>query len=97
MSLPNLLRAFGSLTLNYHVIYIHFHCTLNLISEHPYHHPLISGPCIFKSKGNHCVVIIVLWGYKGHFLLILGCQCDLVITLKCIQEAHPRVTICCIN
>ena len=48
------------LTLNYHVIYIHFHCTPNLISEHPHRHPLISGPCIFKSEGHHRVVIIAL-------------------------------------
>lgn len=41
-------------------------------------------------------MVIGLKSYKGGLLLVLGYQCNLVITLESIQEAYPHVSTCCI-
>ena len=81
-------------TFHHHVIDIHFNRVSYFSSKHPCHHSLICGPSIFQPKRHHGIVVIRIRGDECCLFPILGCQDDLMIPLKGIQEAHSRVSIC---
>ena len=60
-------------------------------------HPLISRSCIFQTKGHHLVMIVSSGSNKSCLFLIVQGQWYLVISLKGIQETHPRMAYRCIN
>ena len=72
----------------------HRRCIPNFISEHPCHHPLVRGSGVLQSKWHHVIVIVRIRGDERCFFSVLGCQSNLMIPLKGIQEAHPRVSVC---
>jgi len=80
------------LSLHYYVINLNFHHFPDLILEHAGNHPLIRSPRILHTKRHHYIVVISLRRNKRSFLLILGCQNDLMVTLKGVQKAHPLVS-----
>ena len=55
------------LALYNHIINIDFNALAQLWLEHSSHHPLISRPCIFQTKGHHFVVIISSRSNKSFF------------------------------
>ena len=79
-------------TFYYHVINVHFDCASYFILENPHHHPLVHGPSIFQPNGHHSIMIIGIRGDECCLFSILGCQGNLMIPLKGIQEAHPQVS-----
>ena len=74
-----------------HIINIDFNTLAQLWFEHFSHHSLISRPCIFQTKRHHLVVIISSGSNKSCLFLIVQRQWYLVISLKGIQETHPRM------
>ena len=84
------------LALYNHIINIDFNAPAQLWFEYFSHHPLISRPYIFQTKGHHFVVIVSSGSNKSCLFLIVQCQWYLVISLKGIQETHPRMAYRCI-
>ena len=80
-------------TFHYYVIDIYFDRASYFILEHPCHHPLIRDPNIFQPKRHHGIVVVRIRGDECCLFLVLGCQGDLMIPLKGIQEAHSQVSI----
>ena len=87
--IPNFLFTF-----HHHVIDIHFNRVSYFIPEHPCHHLLICGLSIFQPKRHHDIMVICIREDECCLFSVLGCQDDLIIPLKGIQEAHYRVSIC---
>ena len=85
------------LTLHHHVIYIHFNIFAHLCFEHLGHHPLIRRSNIFQAERHHLIMIIPHGSDKRRFLLIVKGQWYLIVSLKSIKEAHPRITYGCIH
>ena len=52
---------------------------------------MIRGSCILQTKWHYFVVIIPNRSNKRIFFLIVQGQRDLMITLKSVQETHPRM------
>ena len=61
------------LALYNHIINIDFNALAQLWFEHFSHHPLISKPCVFQTKGHHFVVIISSGSNKRCLFLIIQC------------------------
>ena len=85
------------LALYNHIINIDFNAHAQLWFEHFSYHPLISKPCIFQTKWHHFVMIVSNRSNKSCVFLIVLCQWYLMISLKGIQETHPRMAYCCIH
>ena len=79
------------LTFHYHIIYVNLDVFLQLSLERPYHHYLICGSCILQTEQHHFVMVVPDRCNKSSLLLIVQSQRYLVITLKGIQKAHPRM------
>ena len=84
------------LTLYHYIIYIDFNILVQLRLKHPSHHPLIGEPRILQIKTHHFVVVISSRGDKSGLLLITQGQWYLMILLKGVQKAHPRMAYSCI-
>ena len=76
------------LTFHHHIIYVNLDVFPQLRLEHPYHHSLICGSHILQTEWHHFVMIVPDRGNKSS--LVQG-QRYLMITLKGIQKAHPRM------
>jgi len=80
-------------TLYHHIVDVYFYRTPYFIPEHPRHHPLVRGSGVLQSKWHHILVIVGIWGDECCLFLILRCQGNLMIPLKGVQKAHPRVSV----
>ena len=63
---------------------------MRLCTKHSGCHPLVGGSCVFKTKGHHLVMVISKGSDKSCFFLVIYGQWYLMISLKGVQEAHPR-------
>ena len=79
------------LTFHYYIIYVDLDVFPQLQLEHPCHHSLICGSCIFQTEWHHFVMVVPDGGNKKIFLLLIQNQRYLVIALEDIQKAHPRM------
>ena len=82
------------LALYHNIISVDLDNAPNFISEHSGHHPLICGTSILQPKWHHSIMVVSVGRDKRRFLLVLGSQGDLMITLKSIKKTYPRVPIC---
>ena len=82
------------LALYHHIIDVDLDNAPNFISEHSSHHPLICGTSILQPKWHHSVMVVSVGRDKRLLLLVLDSQGDLMIILKSVKKAHPRVPIC---
>ena len=81
-------------SLYHHIIDVNLDGVPDFISEHSSHHPLICGTSILQPKWHHSIMVVSVGRDKRYLLLVLGSQGNLMITLKSIKKAHPRVPIC---
>ena len=79
------------LTFHYHIIYVNLDVFPQLQLEHPCHHSLICGSCIFQTERHHFVMVVPDRGNKSSPLLIVQSQRYLVIALEGIQKAYLRM------
>ncbi len=75
------------LALNYHIIDIYLHISLDLGAEYFIHQPLVCCSCIFKAEGHSDIVVGLNFGNEGSFFLIFDIHSNLVIFAKSIEEA----------
>ena len=83
-------------TLYYHIVNVYFYRAPNFLSKHPCHHLLVRGSGVLQPKWHYVIVIVCIRGNECCLFSVLGCQGNLVIPLKGVQEAHPRVSVCSI-
>ena len=80
--------VFLSETFDEHVVYVDLHYPPYHVPEHFGDHSLVGCPCIFQTKWHHLVAICPSWCDKICLVLIGNVHWDLIVALKCIQEAQ---------
>ena len=85
------------ISLNQHVVDIHFHNLTNFIFKHGVNEPLISCPRILEAKGHDLVTVQSFIGDKGCVGLVGGVHFDLVVARVGIEEAERFEASCGVN
>ena len=82
---------------HYHIINIGFDILSQSTLKHSRHHSLVHGVSVHQSEWHYSIMVVSRQSEEDSFLLIRQRQGDLVISLKSVQETHPRMSKCCIH
>ena len=71
-----------------HVVDVDLNIPPDLVRKHFVHEPLICRTCVLEVERHYFVAEEALAGNKRSLLLVCFIHPDLIITRKCIHEAH---------